>query len=139
ESIRSRFENLFSDAEQLKALTKELVKDIKPAKWGNFTFSTTSNGVVILSVLPENAFKMGSFAEFSGSISLDLINKEMDCTLNAYCPVLELALSNTISLQYPVKDISPEKLLSSKIIWGDGSKPSADPLPLYPFNGDDFA
>lgn len=138
ESIRTRFENLFSDTERLRDLTRALVKDLPPAQWGNFTFSTTTNGVVILSILPENAFKLGSFAEFSGSISLDLINMAMECTLNAYCPVLELALSNTISLRYPLRDISIDKIFSSKIIWGNGSMPSADPLPLFPFNGDDF-
>lgn len=134
-SIRDRFENLFSNTELLQALTRELVKDIQPAQWGNFTFSTNSSGVVTLAILPENAFKLGTFAEFSGSVSLDLINKSMQCTLNAYCPVLELALSNTINLRYP---LTTDDIFTSKLIWGDGSKPSADPLQLYPFDGGTF-
>ncbi|MEN2399374.1 DUF6603 domain-containing protein [Flavobacterium sp. MC2016-06] len=134
-SIRDRFENLFTDTALLQDLTRELVKDIQPSKWGNFTFSTNSSGVVTLSVLPENAFKLGSFAEFSGSLSLDLINRSMQCTLNAYCPVLQLALSNTINLRYP---LVTDTIFTSKIIWGDGSKPAADALQLYPFKGDDF-
>lgn len=134
-SIRDRFENLFTNTEVLQALTRELVQDLQPAKWGNFTFSTNSSGVVTLAILPENAFKLGTFAEFSGTIILDLINKSMQCTLNAYCPVLELALSNTINLTYP---LTTDNIFTSKLIWGDGSKPSADPLQLYPFDGGTF-
>ncbi len=134
-SIRNRFENLFTDTALLQALTRELVQDIQPAKWGNFTFSTNSSGIVTLEVLPKDAFKLGSFAEFSGSISLDLINRSMQCTLNAYCPVLQLALSNTINLRYP---LTTDDIFTSKIIWGDGSKPAADALQLYPFKGEDF-
>jgi hypothetical protein len=134
-SIKARFSALFSNTELLKELTKELTQNIPSAKYGNFTFSTNSSGVISLDVLPADAFKLGSFLDFSGGLQLDLINQKLAVNLNGYCPVLGLALNNVITLSYP---LTTDNLYTGALVWGDGTKPSAAPLPLYPFDSADF-
>ncbi|WDF57257.1 DUF6603 domain-containing protein [Mucilaginibacter sp. KACC 22063] len=134
-SIKNRFVALFENAEVLAALTKELTANIPAVKYGNFTFGSNSNGVVSLQVLPTDAFKIGSFLNLSGGLQLDLINKDISVDINVYCPILGLALDNVITLRYP---LTTDDIFHSAMVWGDGSKPSAAPLPLYPFKSDEF-
>ena len=134
--LKERFSQLVADETLLKKMTAELTKSIPSAEYGNFTFGTDANGVVHLDVLPANAFKIGSFLQIMGGLQLDLNNLKLTATLSPYVPVIGLSWSSALSLTYANSAVQPS--LKSEIIWGDGTKPSATPLQLYPFDSSRF-
>lgn len=136
--LQSRFQYLFSatNAEALQKLISELTKNIPSSKYGNFTFGTTSNGVIELVVLPTDAFALGSFLQISGGLLLDLSNRSLTSKLDLNCEKVGLTLQNALNLQYANSQVTTA--VTSSIVWGDGTKPSAKSLNLVPFNSNDF-
>lgn len=135
-SLKARFEALFSNDELLQALTRELVQSIPAAKYGNFTFSSNTNGVITIEVLPADSFNLGSFINFSGAVAIDLINKRLTATLNAFNPTLGLSLQDILTLNLAGSGVTAD--LEIDIVWGDGNKPAAKPLQIVPFDQTTF-
>ncbi|MEJ2406378.1 MAG: hypothetical protein P8171_19185 [Candidatus Thiodiazotropha sp.] len=134
DGLKTRFSKLFNNEVALRKLTGELTRDIPAEKYGRFTFSSNTNGVISVSVLPVDAFELGAFLQVWGGCQLDLVNKKLTGDISAYNPTLKLALRSLLVL-----DIASGTLditFSSEVIWGDGSRPAAPPLKLIPFNGD---
>ncbi len=138
EDMKARFTHLFSEdgKEALATLTAELTKNIDQKKYGNFTFGSTSAGVISLSVLPADAFEVGSFLNISGALQLDLPNKQLKTSVNGYVPKVGLSLDNSLDLSLNTGSLVATPTV--QLVWGDGAKPNAAPLQLYPFNGNDF-
>src|SRR5690606_26144468 len=57
--LKERFTNLFEDAAALSKLTAAITQNFDQQRYGNFTFSSTSNGVAAFQVLPADAFALG--------------------------------------------------------------------------------
>ncbi len=135
-SLENRFKALFDNKDALKALAKDLTKNIDPATYGNFTFGANANGVVTLSVLPKYAFDIGGFVKISGSLALDLSNEKLSVILDTNVPAIGITLADTLSLTYAAGTVQPD--FTAAIIWGDEATPNAKPLQLLPFDPDQF-
>ncbi len=135
-SIQNRFTALVNNRVKLTQITVALAQNIPSQQFGNFNFSTTTNGLVRLEVLPANAYDIGPFLKLFGALVFDINNLKLTVETDAYCPPIGLTLQSSIGIQYQDSAFTPS--FTSQIIWGDGSTPSALPLQLYPFNGDTF-
>lgn len=137
-ALQSRFNALYAidHVAVLKQLTTDLTRNIPPAKYGPFTFSTDATGVISFGVLPADALTLGGLLNISGGIQLDLNNEHLTGTLNLYCEKIGLTLQNTVTLKHENQQF--QTAFESAVVWGDGSRPSATPLVLIPFNPNDF-
>ncbi len=135
-SIQNRFTALVNNREKLTQITVALAQNIGSQQFGNFNFSSTTNGLVRLEVLPANAYAIGPFVKLFGALVFDINNLKLTVETDAYCPPIGLTLQSSIGIQYQDSVFMPS--FTSQIIWGDGSKPSALPLQLYPFDGNTF-
>nr|WP_020406518.1 DUF6603 domain-containing protein [Hahella ganghwensis] len=134
--LQTRFESLFSNAQTLATLTGELTRNIPETKYGRVSFSSNTNSVISVQVLPADAFELGSFLQVSGGIQLDLANRKLTGDISAYNPTLQLSLVDSLTLDLATGAV--EVSVGSEIVWGNGSKPAAQPLTLLPFNSDSF-
>ncbi|PPL03106.1 DUF6603 domain-containing protein [Parapedobacter indicus] len=134
--LKERFTNLFEDAAALSKLTAAITQNFDQQRYGNFTFSSTSNGVAAFQVLPADAFALGDFLRISGGITVDLVNRTLNWTLDSYCPKVGLTLASVLGLTYANNAV--EANFGTSLVWGDASKPAAKPLQLYPFDSNVF-
>jgi hypothetical protein len=137
-SLKQRFVHLFDPAypEALAKLTAALTRNIPEMRFGNFTFGSNANGVITLSVQPENAYTIGEFMRVSGFVSLDLNNRVLTAVLDPFINKVGITLHNEAKLQFVNQQFTPAFLVAA--VWGDGSKPSAKSLDLLPFNSSRF-
>ncbi|SFU19118.1 hypothetical protein SAMN04489724_0103 [Algoriphagus locisalis] len=137
QGLTSRFENFFTDANAVRTLATQIASNQPPASYGPFTFSTTTNGVISLNILPEHAISLGEFVNLYGNLQLNISDETLTFTGDIYIPKIGLTLASSLglrmnngALQTPAFEI--------QLIWGDGQKPAASPLDIYPFNTSAF-
>ena len=135
-TLKERFKELFDNTANIEALVKKFAQNIKPIDFGPFQISSTSTGVVSLAIPKKTPFKIGSgtsdkgIVELSGSLALDFGNQKLTAELDTYVPALGITLSDSLPITYHAGAIQPS--FAATLIWGDGTKPSAKPLQIFP-------
>ncbi|SJN54921.1 hypothetical protein VR7878_00993 [Vibrio ruber DSM 16370] len=135
--LSSRFEALFTDVDAVTTLAAQISSNITPQTYGKFTFSTTANGLVSLTVMPEQAFDIAGLLQLDGGLTFNLSDQTLVLAVNAAVPKLGLTLVTRLQLRMAQGQLQPPDL-SIQLVWGNGLTPAAEPLVLYPFVSDMF-
>lgn len=137
QGLTSRFENFFTDANAVRNLAAQIASNLPPANYDPLTFSTTANGVISLSILPENAIALGEFVNLYGNLQLNISDETLTFTGDIYIPKVGLTLASSLGLRMNNGALQTPAF-AVQLIWGDGLKPAASPLDIYPFNSSTF-
>ena len=137
QGLTSRFESLFTDANAVKALAAQISSNLQPEKYGQFTFSSTSNGQVRFAVEEKDSFTLGGLLRLYGDLIFNISDETLILNIYISEPKVGLTLSTNLQLRMSQGKLqTPE--LTLQLIWGDGLKPAAAPLDIYPFDSSDF-
>lgn len=137
QGLITRFQNFFTDADAVRTLSAQIASNLDPVDYGNITFSTTANGLITFAMLPKNGINIGGFATLFGSIELNISNETLTFTGDIYIPKVGFTLATTLGLRMDKGTfLTPD--FAVRVIWGDGQKPSAASLGLYPFDSNIF-
>lgn len=137
QGLTSRFEDFFTDANAVKNLTAQIASNLPPTDYGPFTFNTTANGVISLSILPENAIALGEFANLYGNLHLNISDETLTFTGDVYIPKVGLTLASSLELRMDNGAVQTPAF-EVQLVWGDSLKPAANPLDIYPFEASAF-
>src|SRR5690606_10273231 len=137
QGLTSRFEDFFTDANAVKNLAAQIASNLPPTNYGPFTFSTTANGVISLSILPEHATALGEFVNLYGNVQLNISDQTLSFTGDIYIPKVGLTLASSLGLRMDNGALQTPAF-EVRLIWGDSLKPAASPLDLYPFEASAF-
>ncbi len=134
QTLSQSFQSLINDPSLLKTLASQLAGTIVPPDFGPFSFQSTGGNQISLSIKPANAVKLAGILELSGEIKLDLANNIVSADIDLFSPALQLGVVPALS--YQVGSNTPQFTL--KVQWGDGTRPSAPSLTIYPFQSQQF-
>ncbi|MCH7410665.1 hypothetical protein MM239_14755 [Belliella sp. DSM 111904] len=137
QGLTSRFESFFTDDNAVRNLAAQIASNLPPANYGPFTFSTTANGVIALNILPEDAIALGEFVQLYGNLQLNISDETLTFTGDIYIPKVGLTLASSLGLRMDNGALQTPTF-AVQLIWGDGRKPSASPLEIYPFKSSTF-
>ncbi|MBL6449579.1 hypothetical protein JMN32_24930 [Fulvivirga sp. 29W222] len=137
QGLTSRFEAFFTDKEAVKTLAAQIASNLPPEDYGPLTFSTTANGVISLGILPKNVINLGGFVNLYGNVQLNISDETLTFTGDIYIPKVGLTLASSLGLRMTDGTLQTPDF-AVQLIWGDGLKPAASPLDIYPFEASAF-
>ena len=135
-TLENQCRALLSDSERVKALLGELKVISKPVSFGPLSMSLTNSGCITVTI--DKNIALGQLFDLTGSIIFDISQQNLILDTRFYNQSLNLALTPELQLALPTTTKQFSADFSVLVAWGDGSKPSGEPLTIYPFDKNTF-
>ncbi len=135
-TLENQCKALLSDQEKVKALLTTLKSASEPVIFGPFCMTLSSTGCITITIKETIVF--GKLFEMSGSITFDVAQQKLILDTHFYNGEINLALTPQLTLALPIANPTFSASFEVLVAWGNGTMPVPQPLPIYPFNKDQF-
>lgn len=137
-TVKEQAQLLANDTEKLQTLVAALAGKTSiqfPESSPCFEMSLVKGASIEVRTLP-NAFILGDVIGINGSINFNIPN--LSLTTDICLSMIPISVSLDSLLQISFTANAPTADFGCNLVWGDGSVPSAIPLTVYPFDGNQF-
>ncbi len=135
-TLSDRFEQLANDAALRASVVTQLTANVPSTSFGPFTFQVVNGTHLVVGVDPAKALGLGGVLTLGGQVSLDLAQLRLGAGVRLYAPPLGLALVPALAVQAAPGSVT--SAFAADLVWGDGTRPAAEPLRVFPFDSTAF-
>ncbi|HEX6370731.1 MAG TPA: DUF6603 domain-containing protein [Longimicrobium sp.] len=139
DTLTARYRTLVENREATAALVSQLVADRNgnySGDFGRFHVEVAGGTSFALSVRPDGALDLGGVLRLTGTLGFNLADLTLTAEVRPYSPALGIAVVPGLALA--LGDTPPRIGFAARAEFGDGSRPSARAVELWPFHSELF-